>query len=126
MKKELATAINDNTRHSQLNVDIRAEVVDLPRRLGARDGVIWYITKDSCVSLGPSLWGLVNSFRAGLNKSVAEAFRADSIRSQFHADDAIDGITLGFSKGVVSNDGNYSTEREVVVDPPIDLEFVEM
>lgn len=62
--------------------------------MGARYGVIQFLVAEYCVTLGPSLRGLVENLGAGLNISVNEAFRADSIGSQFLADTANDGITL--------------------------------
>lgn len=67
---------------------------------------------------GTSLRALVTNFRGGLSRLLNEAFRAGSIRSQFYADTAIDGITLRFSEGAESDDGDGFTTGEDVVDPP--------
>lgn len=66
------------------------------------DGVIRSIVKHSCASLGPILRGLLDNFRAGLNKSVNEVFCAGSIGPPSHADTAIDGVTVCFSEGAAS------------------------
>lgn len=81
LKKELAAAIDGSTWLSQLADDIPAEVVDLWERLGARGTSIRVFIEALCVSLGPTLQGLVENFRAGLNKSVDEAFCAGSVGS---------------------------------------------
>lgn len=66
--RELAAAMNDCTEFTPLVDKIRAEVVDLLERLGAKDGVIRSIVDNSCSLLGPSTRGSVGGFRAGLNK----------------------------------------------------------
>lgn len=51
----------------------------MPKRLSAKHGVTRYIVKDSCALLGPSHRGLVENFRADLNKSLSQAFPTGSI-----------------------------------------------
>lgn len=99
-------------------------MVDVRERLGASHGVIWSIVEDSCASVESSLQGLVDGFRADLNKSTADVFRAGSIGSEFHAETAIDGTTLRFSDGSGSDDGAGSTKGGVVYDPPADSEVI--
>lgn len=48
MKIEVASLMKDITRFSQLVDDILVEVVDLPERLGAKDGVIWSSVEHLC------------------------------------------------------------------------------
>lgn len=76
--------------------------------------------------LGPSLWGLVDDFRAGLNRLVAEAFRAVSISSHFDVDTNIDGFIVRLSEGTASDDGDGSTKGRNVVDPPADPAVIEL
>lgn len=82
----------------QLLNSTRAKVIDLQKKLAARDIVVRSIVVDSCATLTPSFRSLVQNFRAGPFKSVSEAFRAGSIPFQRPADTAIDGITLRFRK----------------------------
>lgn len=42
--------------------------------IGWQDSVTLSIEEDSCVSLGTSLRGIVENLRAGMTKSVSEAF----------------------------------------------------
>lgn len=114
MGKKLAATINYGTRQSQLVEDVRAELAYLRKQLGARDDDVWYITDDSCPSLGPSLRILVENLRAGRNETVDESFQGSSNHSQIHADTAIDGVTPGFSEGAALDDGYYSSKREDV------------
>lgn len=113
LKKELTAAINDSTRLCKLVHDVPAMVVYLRERLGVINGVIRSMAEGSCALLGPSLRSLLDGFSAGLNKSVAEAFRAGSIGSQFHADNAIDSITLRLPGGAASDDRGNCTKGGV-------------
>lgn len=101
-------------------------MIDLRVKLSATDGVIRYIAKALCGSLRPFLRGFVENFCAGLNKSVDEAFRARSFSSQFHANSAIDSVTLRFSDGAASEDGDGSAKSEDVVDPSADRRIIEL
>lgn len=94
--KELAAVINHSTRYGQLVDDIRAELVDLLKRLCARDGVVRFIIEYLCASPEPSIQGSVENHSASLSKSMDEDFCAGSIGSQLHADTAINRITLRF------------------------------
>lgn len=76
--------------------------------------------------LWSSLRALVENIRAGLNKSVNEVFRAGSVDSLFHVDNAIDSITLRYPEGALSDDGDGSTKGEEVVDPPAKPEAIEL
>lgn len=125
LKPGLAAAIKDSSWRSQLVDDISVELVDLRERLSAKDGVIVSIVDNLCASLGPSLRGLLEIFCVGLDKSVIEAFRASSIGSQFNGDAVNDGITLCFSKGAASEDGEGSINSEDVIEPPADPKVIE-
>lgn len=74
--------------------------------------------------LGTLLRSLVENFRADLNKPVNEAFRVGSIGFQFHANAAIDGITLRCLECAASHDCDSSTKDEDVVDPLVDPEVI--
>lgn len=126
LKKKLVVATNESIRPSQLADDIRVEVVALQKQLRIRDGVIRSIIEYSCASLGPSPRRLVNSLSAGLDKSVPEAYSAGSIHFQFHAYTAIDRITLRASKGGASDDGDASSKWNDDVDPPVELEAIQL
>lgn len=126
LKNELAAGMKKSFRLNQLVDDIFAEMVDLRELLRAADGVIRFIIEDSCASLGPSLWGLVDSFHVGLNKSVDDSFRAASIHFRCHADTAIDDITLRFLDGAASDNGDGLTKGADVSDPPIDSDVIQL
>lgn len=126
LSSELAAVITESTWLGQLYDDVRAEVASLQEMLSASDAAIRYIFEDSCALLRPSLRSLVENFYAGLNKPVSKAFCADSTRSQFHADAAIDCIKLRFPEGALSDDGDGNTKREGVVDPPADPEVIKL
>lgn len=70
MKTALAASIKVSTPLSKLVYNISAEVVDLRKRLGAKDGVTRSIVEDSSASLGPSLLSFVVNICGGLNNSV--------------------------------------------------------
>lgn len=74
LKNELAAAINISIRLSQLVGDIDAELLAIRERVSVKDGVIRPFVEDSRALLRPSFRSLVESFRAGLSKSVNEAF----------------------------------------------------
>lgn len=112
LKNKLVAPIKDSTRLTQLVCDIRAEVIDLEKRLDSTDGVNRSVVVDSCASYGLSLRQLVENFRAGLNKSASEAFCVGSIKSQFFADDSIDGLTLRLSEEAASDDSEGSTKNK--------------
>lgn len=116
--------INDSTGLSKLVDDIRAKVFDLRERLSARDDDIRTVLEDSCASLGPPLQGIVDGTRAGLNRSVADAFRAHFIGSQFHAYITIECTSPRFSDEPTSNDGNGSNKKGDVRDPPADRKVI--
>lgn len=61
-----------------------------------------------------------------MNTSVDEAFSIGSFASKFHADNAKDSITLRFSKGGASDDGDGFTKVENTVDPSADPEVSEL
>lgn len=50
-----------------------------------------------------------------------EASPVGTLGSKFYDDAAFDGITLRFSEGSASDDGDGLTKIEGVVDPPADL-----
>lgn len=118
LRIELAAAKTESTRLSQAVDDIRANMVDVRECLGVKNTVIRSIVEDLCASRGPFLRSLAKNFRAGLKKSVSEAFCASFIGSQFHADAAIDGIAIRFFECAPSDDGVGSTESEDVIDFP--------
>lgn len=122
LKKELAAAINDSNKPTQLVDDIRDEVFELRKRLGARDAANWSIVEDSCASSGSSPRDLVGGFWADPKTSMAEVFHAGSISSQFHVDTSIDGITVRFSDVVASDECERYAKGGDVADPPTDSE----
>lgn len=67
LKVEPAKSTAESTRLEKLLYGTRAQVVDLPEKLAAKDAVIMYRVQDLCVTLGPSAKDLVEKFRAGLN-----------------------------------------------------------
>lgn len=69
---------------------------------------------------------MVEIFRADLNNLVSEASRAGSAASQFHVHGAINVITLFFSEGAASDDGDVYNKDEDVVDPPAYFEEIEL
>lgn len=79
--------------------------------------IVRSIVQDLFATLEPFLRGLVENFRAGLSKSVNEAFRVGFIDAHFHANTAVEGITLRILGGVASEDGCRYTTREDFVDP---------
>lgn len=85
-----------------------------------------FIFEDSYASFYSSHRGLVDSFVAGLNKLVAETFRAGVIGSWLHADDVTVDITLYFSEGAESDDGDGSTNGVDVVVHPVDTEVIQL
>lgn len=93
---------------------------------GARDSNIRSVVEYSCASIGPSFRSLVDNLRARLNKSVSEVFCARSILSQFHADAAIDSITLHFSTYAALDDGDGLNNYKDAVDPPAYTEVIEV
>lgn len=64
--------------------------------------------------------------RACLNKSVDEAFRPNTIGSQFNADIAIDNISLRISAGAAADDDDCFNNVEDVVDLPADPKVIEL
>lgn len=84
------------------------------------------MVEDSCALLGPSLRGLVQTFRVVLNRSGSETFRVRSIDFHLHVDAAFDGIIIRFSGGAASEYGNSSTKRKFVVDPPAERELIKL
>lgn len=84
--------------------------------LGANGAIIRSIVHDSSASIWRSLRSLVEKFRAGLEKSLSETFRAGLIVSQFHADAVIDGNTLHFSEGAALDNDDDSTKAADFVD----------
>lgn len=94
---------------------MRTQVIYLREGLTAKNLVINPIAQNSCKMFGPVLRGLVDCFRAGLNKSASEAFHTPSVDAQFHADTAIDSITLHCSGGVASEERKPSTKGDEVV-----------
>lgn len=78
------------------------------------------------MSLAPSLRGLVDSYRAGLNKSEAEAFRAGFIGYLCRVHTAIYGITFRFSEGAALDDGYGSTKGGDIVDSPLHPKVVQL
>lgn len=115
LKGKLAAAITEIIRHSEWFHDVRVEVVDQKERLVRKDCVMLYINERSYTSLGSYFRSVVESFRAGPNKSVSEDFRADFIWCQFDADGANSRIKLRFLEGVALEDGGGSTKGEDVV-----------
>lgn len=90
------------------------------------NGVLPSIVEDSCASVRPFIKGLVKNFRAGLNKPVALTFRSDSIGSQSDAHTAVDGITICFSEGATSDNGDGSSNGRNLVDLLVDPEIIEL
>lgn len=101
-------------------------MADIEKRFTARDVVIWSITEDSCASIGPSQQGLAENFHANMDKSKKETFRAVYTGPQFYADTAVNGTTLRFSEGAVSDGGDGLTKSEHVFDSPADLEVIDL
>lgn len=66
--------------------------------MGAKDGVTRSNVEDMCASLLRYVRSFVENFRAGLKKSINEAFRAGVIGSQFHDDGTIEALHLVFRK----------------------------
>lgn len=126
LKNELAATTKNSTGIGQLLNDIRAEVVDLQEKFGAKDAVIRTIVEDSCVSLVQTLRRLVENFRAGHCKSVNKVFPAGSIGSQFHVNAAIHGITDQVSECAASDDGHDLNKGKDFVDLPADADVIEL
>lgn len=57
----------------------------------------------------------LRNFRRNINNSVIDSFCIGSVEAQFHADIAINGITLQSSEGAASKDGGTLTKREEIV-----------
>lgn len=93
---ELANAVAESTRLRDGFHGIRALLIDLPENLAAKYAVITSIVQESFITLGASFRGLVENFRAALNKSVRKKFRISRIDAQLHANTAIDGINFSF------------------------------
>lgn len=114
LKKELALQIVRSTRLGQLFYDLRAEVFPFRESLGTKNPVIGSVVEDLYASLGLSPKCLVEEFLSSPNSIASEAFCADTYGSQYHADDAVDGITVRLSEGTALNDTNGSTKSEDV------------
>lgn len=95
-------------------------------RLSENDGVIQSIVENFYTSPGSSLRSLAEIFRASLNKSVNDAFRAGSLGTQFHADASIDGIALRFLECPASDGGDGSTKAKDIVDSLADPWIIEL
>lgn len=72
------------------------QMVDLQEVLAAKAGVVEYNIRDLCRTLRWFLSDVVVSFRAGLKKSVSDAFLIGFVDTKLHADTANNGITLTF------------------------------
>lgn len=68
---------------------------------------------------------MVEKFHAGLKKSVSDAFRTGSIDAQFHANIAIDGITVRSLGGAVREEDRASSKGKDVVDQEGNREVTE-
>lgn len=96
VRRRNPAAMTESTKLSLLLDRTYMEAIDLREKWAATDTVPRFILKDSCAKLVPSPRGLIEDFRAGLNRSMIEAFHVGSINSQFHADTAIDYVMLLF------------------------------
>lgn len=103
-----------------------SQVVDLPEETPAKDDTLMLIVQDLGAVLGSSFSGLVDTFRAGPNKSVSNAFRNSSIDAQYHVSTATADITLHFSEASVLKDCWGLTESDDVIVPVGDTVVIKL
>lgn len=77
----------------------REQVANLQESLASNDAILRSIYQDSYATLGSLFKDLLNSFLAGLNKLVSQAFSVCSDSASLNVDSAFYGITFRFLMG---------------------------
>lgn len=118
-----------STESAQLGLllgSVHTEEVDLKEKLDTRIYVAHFIVEELPAMLYPFLRSLVEKLCTGFKTQVSDAFQPVSTGSQFYVATAIKGITLGFSGGPASKNGNNYSKGKEVIDFSAALEFVKL
>lgn len=100
--------------------------MDTQEKLAARNVVARSIAEDSYATIESFLRGLLESFRAGSNRSVSNVFYVGFIVSQSHSNSAIDDGTLHSSRDAAWKDSEGSAKTEYVVNTQVDAKVIEL